>query len=169
MNKAPGLAARSELLSAKPVWHSGQHWQTVARFLEALRYSDRLKIVRYLVAGIAVSIGYTLTVVCLVEFVGWGSPSLANLSSFLLWTPVSYIVHRDFTFRFDGEMRASAVKFLVTFLIKLVATVIVVVVAMRFFGAHYIFGVLANWIVVPLVTYAVLNLWVFVDRRQFIK
>jgi putative flippase GtrA len=123
--------------------------------------SEQLKIVRYFIAGVLISIGYTLTVVMMVEWTGWLRPSLASAASFAFWTPVSYYGHRDFTFRFEGEDGAAAGKFLITFVLRLAASAGVVYVAVDLLAFHYLFGVFMNWIVLPLISYFVLKLWVF--------
>lgn len=138
-----------------------QHASKVVELIRLAHFSERLELLRFAVAGVGVSLGYTITVVLLVELRGWQSPAAANLLSFLLWTPISYFVHRDFTFRFGGRSRSAALKFFATFIAKLLASVIVVGLATRAFGAHYIFGVLANWVVLPLISYLVLKVWVF--------
>lgn len=123
--------------------------------------SDRLRLFRYFVGGVMVSTGYTITVVLLVEWFGWHSSSLASGASFLIWTPISYIVHREFTFRFVGALFWPSIRFLATVILRLGASVGVVEVATAAIGAHYIFGVFTNWIVLPLISYFVLRSWVF--------
>lgn len=118
-----------------------------------------LSVVRYFVAGVAISLGYTVTVVIVVEW-NWLQPAVASATSFLLWTPVSYIVHRDFTFQFDAAHPAVALKFVVVFLLKFAASALVVAAAIVL-DFHYIVGVLMNWLVLPLITYFALRLWVF--------
>jgi putative flippase GtrA len=122
---------------------------------------ERLRLLRYFLAGVTVSVGYTITVVGLVEWLGWRNPVAANAASFALWTPVSYLAHREFTFRFDGDYAGSAARFLITFLVKLLASVVVMIAVIDILHAHYLVGVLLNWIVVPLVSYVALDLWVF--------
>lgn len=123
--------------------------------------SDPATLARYFIAGVVVSLGYTLTVVIMIEWLGWHDPVTANAVSLCLWTPLSYIAHRDFTFRFDGASGASALKFALTFTAKLLVSALVVSLATEILGIHYIFGVLANWIAIPLATYLILKLWVF--------
>jgi putative flippase GtrA len=117
------------------------------------------------VAGVAVSLGYTVTVILLV-WLGWLTPPIASAVSFALWTPVSYYAHRDFTFRFEGANAAAIVKFTVAFVLKFIASAGVVYVAMEYFGAHYLFGVLMNWVIGPVINYLVLHFWVFRTRRE---
>ncbi|HEY5126100.1 MAG TPA: GtrA family protein [Bradyrhizobium sp.] len=141
----------------------GGAMQFVSRLLQDLYQNDQLKIVRYFFAGVVVSIGYTITVVVLVEYVGWTNPSLASATSFLVWTPISYYAHRDFTFGFEGGNSAASAKYVISFLLRFAASVVVVAVAVHL-KWHYIVGVFFNWGMLPLVNYFVLHFWVFRDR-----
>lgn len=123
--------------------------------------SEVRKIFRYFAGGFAVSMGYTFTVVLLMEVLHWQSATLASTVSFLIWTPASYLTHRRFTFGFKGAYEESAFKFGVTFLGKLLTSIAVVALLTDWLHLSYIYGVLANWIAIPLVTYVVLRIWVF--------
>lgn len=130
-------------------------------FLASCLTDHRLSIVRYFFAGVAVSLGYTFTVIIFVEQLRWFGPAWASAVSFLLWTPVSYFVHRDFTFRFDRGHRAASVKYFVSFVLRFVASASVIVVAIDYLHFHYLVGALTNWIVLPMINYFVLRFWVF--------
>jgi putative flippase GtrA len=116
---------------------------------------------RYAAAGIAVSAGYTVTVILLVDGLGWMEPALASALSFVIWTPVSYVVHRDFSFLYAGSQVSAVLRFLLAFIGRLAASAFTVHLATAVFGQRYIMGVLANWVVLPLVSYLILNFWVF--------
>jgi putative flippase GtrA len=133
----------------------------LAEWAATFATSVSLRLVRYFIAGVGVSVGYTITVLAFMELLLWRSAVTANTVSFLLWTPVSYAVHRSFIFRFDGRYAESAIKFGATFLGKLVTSIAIVAGICDYFELHYIFAVLANWIALPLVTYIILKLWVF--------
>jgi putative flippase GtrA len=127
------------------------------------RRHRHLKIIRYVFAGVVVSVGYTFTVVLLVSRVGWTSPALASAASFALWTPVSYIVHRDFTFLYviSGRHLATMVKFGISFIFRLVAAGYTVHLLSGVFGSPYLVGVLANWLVLPAISYLLMDMWIF--------
>jgi putative flippase GtrA len=131
------------------------------RVWDTFRRHPRLKLVRYALSGIAVSTGYTLTVLLLVEDLGWRSPSQASAASFLMWTPISYIAQRDFTFLYRGRRLAALVKFLVAFLARFGASMYTVYLATAVLGLPYLAGVMANWVVLPLIAYVIMDLWVF--------
>jgi putative flippase GtrA len=132
------------------------------------RRHPQMKLVRYALAGTAVSVGYTVTVVLLVDGLRWMSPEFASAASFALWTPISYWIHRDFTFLFEvgGSQVTAIVKFIISFVFRLALAAYTVHLATTLFGSPYLVGVLANWIVLPLFSYLVLDLWVFRRARS---
>src|SRR3974377_2189096 len=97
----------------------------VIRLFAAARRSGRFPVARYVIAGVAVSVGYTVTIVALVSWLAWVRPEVANVISLILWTIVSYFVHRDFTFRYKGAYRDSLPRFIFVFTLKLIASVFV--------------------------------------------
>jgi putative flippase GtrA len=123
--------------------------------------SDHFRLIRYLGAGVAVSLGYSLTIVALVDWVALLGPEPANVVSLILWTIISYPVHREFTFRFDGAYRGSAARFIFIFVLKLLASVAVIAVTTRYYKSSYLIGVFLNWVVMPLISYVAMKLWVF--------
>lgn len=126
----------------------------------ALR-SDRFRLVRYGIAGTAVSLGYTFTIVALVSWWRVLDPQAANIVSLILWTIISYFAHRDFTFRFAGEYTGSAGQFIFVSLLRLGTSIAVVAVITRYYQSSYLIGVLVNWVVLPIVSYIALKLWAF--------
>ena len=153
----------SAALAAAGAWSRTTDHVPVAlrRLAGRFRTGDEFRLLRYIVSGVAVSTGYTVTVLALVDLLHWLDPVAASTVSFIVWTPVSYAVHRDFTFRFRGHEWTAAAKFIVTFVARLLASAYVVYVATAQFELHYLVGVLLNWIVLPLVNYLALSLWVF--------
>lgn len=128
--------------------------------------SDHFRLIRYLGAGVAVSLGYSLTIVALVDWVALLGPEAANVVSLILWTIISYLVHREFTFRFDGNYRGSAARFIFIFVLKLLASVAVIAVTIRYYKSSYLIGVFLNWVVMPLISYVAMKLWVFQDTSS---
>jgi putative flippase GtrA len=134
----------------------------LTHLFRAFLVGRRWSLARYAVAGVLISIGYTITVILLVEAVPALSPSWASVISFVVWTPVSYIGHRDFTFRSDSGPAAHApLKFFLTFALRFVMSGVAVFVVTDFLHLHYLFGVLTNWVALPAISYAVMRFWVF--------
>jgi putative flippase GtrA len=141
-----------------------RHVRQRLRFLwGGFRNGPRFKLIRYAFAGAAISVGYTLTVILLVDGLHWLTPALASAVSFALWTPVSYWVHRDFTFLFTvaSGQAAAIVKFVVSFVFRLAAAAYIVEAMAGAFGSRYLVGVLANWLILPLISYLIMDVWVF--------
>jgi len=135
-----------------------------ALFLRLARFvtrSDHFRLIRYLVAGVAVSLGYSLTIVALVDWAALLGPEAANVVSLTLWTIISYLVHREFTFRFDGAHRGPVARFILIFVLKLLASVSVIAVTTRYYKSSYLIGVFLNWVVLPLISYVAMKFWVF--------
>ena len=131
------------------------------RLARMVMRSDQFRLIRYLVAGVAVSLGYSFTIVALVDWVTLLGPEAANVISLTLWTIISYVVHRGFTFRFDGAYSGSVARFIVIFVVKLLASVAVIALVTRYYQSSYLIGVLLNWVVTPLISYVAMKLWVF--------
>lgn len=139
-----------------------RHMPKGLRLVSAVLLSaEGLKIVRYFFGGVVVSVGYSLTVVALIETATITSAAVASAISFVLWTPVSYLVHRHFTFRVQGPQDNELPKFITTFLGKFLTSIFVVAALTNYFHLSYVFGIVANWIAIPAISYLILKLWVF--------
>ena len=121
---------------------------------------DQFRLIRYFLAGTAVSIGYTLTIIALVD--GFAvSPETASAFSLVFWSIPSYVAHRSFTFRFVGGIGGSATRFLFVLVLKLLVSVGLMALVTRVYGDSYLFGIALNWIALPLVAYVAMKVWVF--------
>jgi putative flippase GtrA len=130
--------------------------------LASFRFAKAWSLARYFVAGSIVSFGYTITVILLVDQLGWFSPSSGSLVSFVLWTPASFLSHRDFTFRADeGAGSTAALKFVIVFGLRFAASGLAVLLVTDYLHLHYLFGLLVNWILLPAISYFVMRFWVF--------
>lgn len=133
----------------------------IDRLVDTVRRDDRLRLFRYFVAGTAISLGYTFTIIALVDWLGFVTAEIANVISLVLWTIVSYVIHREFTFRFDGEYGGSAARFIFVFAAKLIASIGCIAIITRYYQSSYLIGVIVNWVVLPMISYLALKLWVF--------
>jgi putative flippase GtrA len=122
---------------------------------------DQFRLIRYFLAGTAVSIGYTLTIIALVDGFAAASPETASAISLVLWSVPSYFAHRRFTFRFAGRIGRSAARFLFVLVLKLVVSVGLMALITRVYGDSYLIGIALNWIALPLVAYFAMKVWVF--------
>jgi putative flippase GtrA len=133
----------------------------IIRLVDKVMRGDRFRLIRYFVAGIAVSLGYTFTIIVLVDWLAFVGAEAANAISLMIWTLISYVVHREFTFRFDGSHGGTVARFVFVFTLKFVASVIVIALVTRHYQGSYLVGVALNWVVLPLVSYFAMKLWVF--------
>ena len=131
------------------------------RVADKVMHGDQFRLIRYFVAGIAVSLGYTFTIVVLVDWLAFIGAEAANAISLIIWTLISYVVHREFTFRFDGSHGGTVARFVFVFTLKFIASVIVIALVTRHYQSSYLVGVALNWVVLPLVSYFAMKLWVF--------
>jgi putative flippase GtrA len=122
---------------------------------------DQFRLIRYFLAGTAVSIGYTLTIIALVDGFAAASPETASAFSLVFWSIPSYLVHRSFTFRFAGGVGGSAARFLFVLILKLLVSVGLMALITRVYGDSYLIGIALNWIALPLVAYVAMKVWVF--------
>jgi putative flippase GtrA len=129
--------------------------------IEQVIGNPKFRLIRYLFAGVVVSLGYTVTVIGLVDWLDIVNAEIANVISLILWTMISYVVHREFTFQFDGSHGNSIARFIFVFIVKLIASVGVIAMVTRSSEHSYLIGVTLNWVVLPLVSYMALRLWVF--------
>ena len=97
----------------------------------------------------------------LVHWLAFVGAEAANAISLIIWTLISYVVHREFTFRFDGSHGGTVARFVFVFTLKFVASVIVIALVTRHYQSSYLVGVALNWVVLPLVSYFAMKLWVF--------
>jgi putative flippase GtrA len=133
----------------------------LVRLVHRTTRSDQFRLIRYFFAGIAISLGYTVTIIALVDWLGFISPEVANVVSLILWTIISYFVHREFTFGYDGAYFGSTARFIFIFVLKLLASVAVIAFITRYYQSSYLIGVVLNWVVLPLISYVAMKLWVF--------
>lgn len=148
-------------------YEMGSEQSLVIRLIDMATRSDRFQLARYFFAGVAVSLGYTFTIVALVSWLGVMGPNAANIVSLIVWTIISYVVHRQFTFRFDGGYGGSTARFIFVSLLKLGVSIAVIASITRYDQSSYLIGVIVNWVVLPLVSYIALKIWVF--RQRFAK
>lgn len=95
----------------------------------------------------------------MVEWVGL-APVEASLSGFFLSVPVSYIGQKFFTFRSGSDHREELPKFFVTTSLAFCASTFGVMATVGL-GFHYMVGVMAAALLVPLLSFLVMNYWVF--------
>ncbi len=114
---------------------------------------------RFAVSGGLSTLLYGVFSIFLTYFTTWSVNGVHALS-FLLCVPVSYLLQRSFTFRFDGTYTKSLIRFfmlmLTTFAISVVAVNVV-----DGLGYHRLVGVISVMVVVPITSYLAMQHWIF--------
>jgi len=91
-------------------------------------------------------------------------PALAGHTlAYALAVPVSYLGQRSFTFRYRGPEGRAVRRFLITVTVAFVISTAAVWLCDAVLGLPYYVGMLVTMAVVPLVSFAAMLLWVFLE------
>lgn len=91
--------------------------------------------IRFILVGIVNSgLGYGIIFACM--YLAGLSPELSNVIGYLIGLVVSYLLHRNFTFRSIKARRAEFVCFAVVFLIAYCTNLVTLIVLVRAMGVH---------------------------------
>ena len=133
-------------------------WQTLF-----LRFE---RLLRYLLAGLGITVFYSAFVTILVLGGIVDSPTLAAVIASLATAPVSYAIHSRITYPDVRHNRGGVLRFAVI----TIASFIVVTVSMKIVteaGLPFWVGLMIGWFVVPVVTYLINTVWVFRAKSLF--
>jgi putative flippase GtrA len=119
---------------------------------------------RYGVVGVCVSLLYSGLVIFLVSGLGVDSV-LASLGSFGVVLPVSYLGHWAITFQRQHRFSAGWQRFAVLSAVGFTVAVPGMYVVTNVLRWSYLIGIAFSWVLVPMINYALLQLWVFRHRR----
>ena len=123
------------------------------------------KFIRFCLVGGANAIVYAAATFTYIAHFGFGE-NLASLLGFLTAVPFAFIAHRFFTFASRGLAGVELLRFVATQIASLLTSVLAMTVVVDLLGLHYGFGVLAGILVVPIITFFVLNKWVFRNQTH---
>ncbi len=120
----------------------------------------RGKLTRFAVIG-AVSAGlYSLGTA--VSIRSWGFDARWSVVvGYALALPVNFAAHRHHTFRSRGRLPADLLRYAAMQLANIVLCFAGMAVAVNVFGLHYVVGILAGIVVVPVATYLAMDRFVF--------
>lgn len=122
--------------------------------------SSGLRFIRFGLVGALATGTYAVAVLALVRWPGLG-PTMASVVAYIIATPVSYFGQRNFTFASEGSLHRELPRFLVVQVINLAAAAVVMWIVSEQLGADPAIGVVAVVMVIPLMTYILLNQSVF--------
>ena len=121
-------------------------------------------LMRYGVAGTAVSLLFTGLVVWMLESWPMTNPVLASIVAFIVLLPFAYLAHRYFSFAGHVHADGTLLRFVITTSLSFAAAVGGMYLVTAQFHAPYYWGIALNWLLIPFVNYLVYLLWVF--RRR---
>jgi putative flippase GtrA len=125
-----------------------------------MRHLPYAKIFRFCLVGAANAVIYALsTSIYIVQF-GIGDKT-ASVLGFCTAVPFAFLAHRSFTFSSRGLARIELPRFIVIQLASLLTSVFAMGAAVDLLGLHYSAGIFGGVVLVPVVTFLVLNKWVF--------
>lgn len=112
-----------------------------------------------LVALVSGAIFVAVTTLCIS---GLGlDPKTGSTIGYLASLPVNFVAHRQYTFVARGIIWREALRFIVVHVANIAVSISAAAIAVDGFGLHYGFSILATLMLVPLVTFTLMNLWVF--------
>ncbi len=88
-------------------------------------------------------------------------PKIASIGGYLSSMPVNFLGNRNFSFRSERALAGDVVRFVVLHCANMALTASAMATAFDYFGLHYLVGVLAAIILVPIANFLAMSLWVF--------
>ncbi len=88
-------------------------------------------------------------------------PKIASIGGYLASMPVNFVGNRSFSFRSQGALAGDVIRFTVLHCANMALTAGAMATAFDYFGLHYLVGVLAAIILVPVANFLAMSLWVF--------
>lgn len=125
-----------------------------------MKHLPYAKILRFCLVGAANAVIYALSTSIYIVQVGIGDKT-ASVLGFCTAVPFAFLAHRSFTFSSRGLARDELPRFVVTQLASLLTSVFAMGAAVDLLGFHYSVGIFGGIVLVPIVTFLVLNKWVF--------
>ena len=122
------------------------------------------KLSRFGIVGVVATVAYALATMLFVEAFAW-SPLTASVAGFFTALPISYFGHRNWTFRSTGRHESEMVRFIITASVSFGLVLGSTALTVDVLHLHYLVGVFAACVLVPIGTFVSLNLLVFRNQR----
>lgn len=140
-------------------------WITAVTRYAKLNAELLAKLARYGIIGVISGIVYAaVTTILIVRFAL--APVPASVGGYFASVPLGFLGHRRFSFKSRGRWGGEALRFVVTQALNISIAILAMYGATVWVGSRYTWGMLAAVILVPVVNFAVLNLWVFRDQDE---
>ncbi len=131
-----------------------------------IEHKLRVKFARFATVGVANTIIYATATAVYISGLGIGD-KMASVLGYCTAVPFAFLAHRAYTFSSRGLIRSELLRFAITQGTSLLVSVFAMRVAVDYLGLHYALGILGGAVLVPIVTFIVLNKWVFRNQPKF--
>lgn len=118
------------------------------------------KLVRFVIVGGGNAIVYFAATYVYFKL-GLAGEKTASILGFLTAVPFAFFAHRSFTFGSRGAIGGEWMRFVTAQIASMITSVMAMWIAVDVLGGHVAHGILAGIVLVPLMTFAVLNRLVF--------
>lgn len=123
----------------------------------------KIKFVRFATVGVSNGLIYGAATAFYVSSLGI-EYKVASALGYLTALPYAFFAHRAYTFSSRGLLHQEMLRFFVTHATSLTVSVVAMGVAVDQLGMHHAIGILGAIVLVPIVTFIVLDNWVFADK-----
>lgn len=89
------------------------------------------------------------------------NPKLASAVGYVTSMPINFIANRKFAFQSEGHWLGDVIRFCVLHLANIALTAGAMSIAVDALGLHYLFGVIAAILLVPVANFVAMYFWVF--------
>ena len=129
-------------------------------FASYLLQKSLAKLLRFTGVGVFSGLFYAAVTTLSVSAAGI-SATTASMIGYAAVIPLNFVLQRTYTFRSGGLFTSDVAKYVVVQVANLVLCAAAMTAVVELFGLHYFFGIVAAVLIVPLVTYFVMDRWVF--------
>jgi putative flippase GtrA len=118
------------------------------------------KLVRFGLIGIVSSLVFLACTAVLAGSFGL-DPKMASAAGYLVSMPANFVGNRQFSFKSTGRVFGDLLRFLLLHGCNILLTMAAMGAVVDVLRLHFGFGAAAAIVIVPLVNFAMMNLWVF--------
>lgn len=122
------------------------------------------KLLRFGLSGGLATLAYG-TIALIASYATLWQPMTVHFVAYGLCLPISYLLQRNFTFRFTGKHSVSMPRFFVAMVATFLCSSLAVQ-KVQDMGYPDIYGTLSVMVVIPLISFIVMQLWVFQQKRM---
>jgi putative flippase GtrA len=119
-----------------------------------------LKALRFGFVGALSGLVFAVTTTILTGWIGM-NPKLASVAGYLVSMPLNFAGNRRFTFKSENMLSVELLRFILLHTGNILLTVFAMGAVVDLLKLHYEFGIVVTIVVVPCVSFAAMNWWVF--------